>query len=148
MKTFKSMILTVVIILSCFTGMVRAGITYAYIVPEFPTVSDDITIFVEGIESSGPVNIYDSEFNRIDNNIDYNLYLTAGFLTVISPWEYSENIGSLSPGTYDLNVNLYVTSLPEYSHTYSFSFEVVPEPTSLVFLTIGYAYLLRRKSKI
>lgn len=145
MKVDKIMFLIVVFICLSFTNLLKAEITDVYIIPDFPTVIDDIVIFVDGIESNGPVEIFNTEFIQAEYDLNYNLFLTVGFLTQITPWDYSENIGSFSPGIYELSVNTYVTSHPEYNDTYSFSFEVVPEPTSLLFLITGYAFMLRRK---
>ena len=145
MKVDKITFLIVAVICLFFTSMLKAGITEVYIIPDSPTVSDDITIFVDGIESNGPVEIFNTEFSQTGYDLNYNLFLTVGFLTQITPWDNSENIGSLSPGIYELSVNTYVTSHPEYNDTYSFSFEVVPEPASLLFLMTGYVFILRRK---
>ena len=145
MKTCKSKILIVVFFFSNFTSVLKAEIYNAYITPEFPTVSDDMTIFVEGIEGSGPVNIYDTHFTMNGTSLTLDLYIETGFLTVITYWNHPENIGTLPSAQYDLNVNEYLLS--NLIDTYPISFTVIPEPASILFISSGFLAILRYSRK-
>jgi hypothetical protein len=133
------------VLFSNFTSVLKAEIYNAYITPEFPTVSDNITIFVEGIEGAGPVNIYDTDFAINGTSLTLDFYIETGFLTVITYWNHPENIGALPFAQYDLNVNEYLLST--LIDTYPISFTVTPESASILFISSGFLGIIRYSRK-
>ena len=103
--------------------------------PETPTIYDSIEIISTGVRGGGPITVENTFFQIDEAALTLDIFLNEGFLTVVSPWHYTENIGSLPAGVYDLTVTAYDDYGPETSFT---SFEVVvPEPTTLSFLMLG-----------
>jgi len=129
----------------CMTHSVKATITDVYILPEEPTIDDAITISVSGVEPYGGVSITDSVFNVDGTSLGLDLYLTLGLSPVLTPWSYSEDIGSLPMGTYELSVNTIFESEPIFNDTYFKSFEIVPEPSTVLLLALGILALTRKK---
>jgi len=125
------------IIIICFTTSVDAMIKDIEIVPILPTPLDDISIVSSGEEGSGPVEIVDSVFSVDENSLQLNIYLEVGFAMVVTPWSYTENIGTLPAGVYDLTVNTIVELEPFRNDTSFTTFEVVPEPGTLVLFGLG-----------
>jgi len=115
--------------------------------PEIPTIYDPIDILSSGVAGSGPVDVENTLFQIDGTNLTWDIYLNVGFLTVITPWSHTENIGTLPVGTYDLAVTAYYdyggfTSSEEFFT----SFEVVvPEPASILLLGCGGIFLRRRR---
>jgi len=64
---------------------------------------------------------------------------------MVTPWNYSENMGALSNGQYELNVNEYFDET--LIQTYPLSFEVILEPASLLLLSIGSIGIRRYSRK-
>jgi len=122
-------------IIMIFSTITQAKITSVSISPDSPTSEDIITILVSGIEGSGEVLITDTSFNIDGNTLSLNVYLYAGYLAVMTPWNLSEQIDSLPIGVYDLDVQTIRQGI--VTSTYSLSFEVVPEPTTFALFTIG-----------
>ncbi len=135
-----------IFVLGVFTFMCalsQASITDVDILPEEPTEIDPITIFVSG-EENYSVSVTDSILTINETLLELDIYLHLGFLPAVTPWSQIENIGVLSLGTYDLTVNTFVDSDPMYNDTFSTSFEVVPEPTTILFLALGM-FMVREK---
>ena len=126
-------------------NLAKAVITDVYILPELPKLDDAITISVSGVEPYGGVRITDSIFNIDGTSLGFDLYLTLGVAPVITPWSYSEDIGSLPMGTYELTVNTIFESEPFLNDTFFTAFEVIPEPSTFLFLTLGTVALRRKK---
>jgi len=122
----------------------KADITEVYITPEVPNNYDNITIFVSGIQSAGPVEIINSEFLIDDTSLELDLFLDVGLLQVTTPWNYFEDIGNLPAGTYDLLVKTDQPAFSGLEDTYSITFEVIPEPTSILFLAVGSLLTFKR----
>ena len=95
--------------------------------PPAPTIADPIVIHVSGQAPSGPVEELAAQFAKLDHELRLDLSMRLGFLTVITPWSWSEPIGMLPAGDYEL-----VTSVdagdPGYNPTARTKFTVVPEP--------------------
>ena len=125
--------------------LAKAVITDVNILPELPKLDDAITISVSGVEPYGGVRITDSIFNIDGTSLGFDLYLTLGVAPVITPWSYSEDIGSLPIGIYDLTINTIVELEPFRNDTFFTAFEVVPEPSTFLFLTLGTVALRRKK---
>jgi len=131
MKVIKIIIVGLICIaFTCFVNSVEAAIIDVHILPEDPTMIDPITIITFGTESCGPVTIINSDFQINGYFLELIISLEVGPYTVITPWSHFEPIGTLPEGMYDLNVQTLEQSI--VTDTYSMSFEVVPEPSSLV----------------
>ena len=130
----------------CLSSTSKSAITNVYIEPDVPSTLDDITIFVTGFEVEGPVSIYDNNFFINDTSLTLDLYINTGFFQVITPWDYSEPIGSLPAGSYDLNVNEFLTG--NLIQTYPLSFEVIPEPSSIIiFITAAICFMKYKRKR-
>ena len=110
--------------------------------PETPTINDSINIISSGVRGSD-VYFENSFFEIYGTSLALDIYLHEGFLTVVTPWSHTENIGTLPAGTYDLTVTVYADySPPEVGIT---SFDVVvPEPATFCFLALGTILTRRR----
>jgi len=113
----------------------EATITDVHIVPEEPTINDVITIVTSGLEGSGPVFINDSVFLADETVLQLNIFLDLGPYTVVTPWSHSEDIGPLPTGFYELTVRTFEDL--QVADTYNMTFEVVPEPASIMLLCLG-----------
>ena len=143
----KSMVVLFVICGVIFLGQVcvYGEITDVVISPEAPTDLDPITITTFGVETSGPVFINDSVFQIEETVLSLNLFITVGHLTIITPWSYSDDVGFLSSGTYNLTVSTFDEFDPTFNDTFSTTFKVVPEPASLLIMAVGMVTIQRRK---
>jgi len=117
------------------------------ILPGTPTIYDPINIISSGFAGAGPVDVENTLFQINEINLTLDVYLNVGYLTVITPWSYTEDIGALPAGTYNLTVTAYYDysgfTASEESYT---SFEVIiPEPASLLLLGFGGMLLMKRR---
>jgi len=128
----KAKFLSIIILCYLLTvlNISKADITDVYITPEVPNTTDNITIFVSGIQSAGFIEINNSEFHIDGTSLELDLFLNVGFLQVLTPWDYFEDIGTLPAGTYDLLIKTDQPAFSDPEDTYSITFEVIPEPTS------------------
>jgi len=124
-----------VFILVATSASVNATITDVSIVPSLPTSLDVISIDISGVEGTGPVFVTDTDFSQDGTSLELDIFLDVGFLMVVTPWSNTENIGTLPIGFYDLTVRTWEESIE--TDTYSISFEVVPEPTTVVLFGLG-----------
>ena len=141
----KVILLLIIAISFICTASVQAAIFDVSVLPENPTDIDLISIFVSGGEASGPVLITDAVFDLDSFDITLDLTLEVGLLTIATPWDYTYDIGLLPEGIYGLTVNTLVPAMPSRNDTFITSFEVVPEPASIMLLGLG-GLLLRRRS--
>ena len=133
----KIILLIIGAYLAMSTMTAQAVITDVFIFPEEPMVIDPITIITSGVEGSGGVVITSSSFLIDGTSLELDIFLDVGVYTVITPWSHSEDIGALLMGTYDLTVNTIVELQPVLNDTFFKSFEVVPEPATLLLLGAG-----------
>jgi hypothetical protein len=122
-----------------------ASITDVNILPSLPTQLDAISIVTFGIEGWGAVFVTDSAFSSEDSSLNLDIYLDVGFAAVITPWSHIENIGTLPIGFYGLTVRTWEESIE--TDIYSTSFEVVPEPVTILLLATGTFGILRKGRK-
>jgi len=143
----KSMVVLFVICGVIFLGpvCVYGEITDVSIDPVVPTTSDPIAIFVSGTEGYGGVTITDSVFTLQDMSLYLDLYLNVGPMAVVTDWSYSESIDPLSAGIFDLLVRTFEDE--EVTSTYPITFEVIPEPTSILLLIVGMIGLRVKQKK-
>ena len=141
------LLLMIGVCLAMSTMTAQAVITDVFIFPEEPIVTDPISIFVSGEEGSGPVLITDSVFNLESYEITLDISLEAGLSPVITPWDYTYDVGLLPEGIYGLTVNTLVPAIPSRNDTYITSFEVVPEPTTFLLISAGILCLRRNKNR-
>jgi hypothetical protein len=136
--------ITICLVLMLGINVATATITSVQIIPAEPTLTDSISILVNGIEGSSPVQIMNTQFSVNGNSLALDIYLDLGFAFVLTPWSHTEVIGTLPTGDYNLTVR---RLLPSYYppdtivSSYSTSFEVVPEPCTVVFLGFGLPLL-------
>jgi len=100
---------------------------------------EPITILVSGVEGSGGVQIISTHFSAIDNSLLFDIHLDLGICLWVTPWSYSEVIGTLSAGTYNLTVRRFLPDYypPPIVNSYEMSFTVVPEPVTIALLAVG-----------
>lgn len=119
----------------------------AVVQPETPTIYDPISILSNATAGSGPVEVEQSLFQVNGSHLSLNLDVKVGMLQVVTPWSYTENIGTLPAGSYDLAVTAdYYFAGWTNSEEYYTSFEVIPEPASILLLLAGVSVM--RKLKI
>jgi hypothetical protein len=138
MKTKIMGMITIGFFCTAFVLLVNsaeATITDVHILPEEPTIYDVITIVTSGVEGSGAVLIDSSNFDRVGTSLQLDIFLDVGVFQVITPWSHSEDIGTLPVGLYELTVQTLEQGV--VTDTYSTSFEVVPEPTTILLLGLG-----------
>jgi len=142
MRTRMLLILSMYLVLPALAA--KAGIINLTISPLEPTSYDPITIHVSGEAGYSPVWVNTLDFRANGNNLELDLSVTTGPYAMVAPWSYSENIGYLSSGVYDIKVNAIYS--PATIETCATTFEVIPEPASLLLLVIGLP-LLRKTSR-
>lgn len=140
-KIVKVITLTIIM---CFSTSVNATITDVSIVPSLPTPLDVISIDISGEESTGDVSVAGTDFRQDGVLLELDIFLDVGVFQVVTPWSHTENIGTLPVGRYDLTVRTLEDGIETY--TYPTSFEVVPEPTTILLLGIG-AIVIRRGNR-
>jgi len=142
----KEILVIAGIVLLILAVTTQAEITDVFIFPEEPMVIDPITIFVSGVESES-VTIDNSDFQINGTSLVLDIYFHSGFLPVVTPWSHSEDIGLLGAGIYELTSNTIFESAPHLNDSYYTTFEVVPEPSTVVLLGIGFVYIRQNKRK-
>lgn len=113
----------------------EAMITKVHILPNEPTISDLITIDVYGVERQGPVYIDSYNYEAQGNILQLDIFLRLGFFDVMTGWSYRKDIGTLPLGTYNLTVRTFESTIN--TDTYLTTFEVVPEPSTILLLALG-----------
>jgi len=140
----KAILWLVLLEVSIIAAPSGAEITDVFIFPEEPMVIDPITIFVSGVESGGPVTIDNSDFQIDGTSLTLDIYMDIGLLTVVTPWSHSEDIGLLGAGIYELTANTIFEQVPLFNDSYYTTFEVTPEPTTLLLLGFGAVVFRKR----
>jgi len=137
----------------CFTNYAYSEVSIydVQIIPEHPMQNDVIEIKVLGMFSHIGPSLDESIYTPFNKQLQLDLFFTdhAG-PTIPEPWTHVEEIGTLVLGNYDLTVEAYCRSSPEFDYvlkdTIYSDFTVVPEPTSILILTLG-ALFIRYRSK-
>lgn len=129
----------VLVVAMCQLNAIRAtgAIESVDIIPSLPTEIDEITFNISGWSPTSPSYVEYDQFFEDGSSLQLDLYVNRGFLTATSEWTYSKQISTLPANTYTLELNEYDYYDNSLDHTYIFEFTVVPEPTTLVFFSIG-----------
>jgi len=142
-KIIKVITLTIIMCFSASSSATSVWIDSVDVIPEQPLETDIITFDIVGRASSSPSEVAYDEFTQNGTSLQLDLYVNMGILTMISDWTYSKDISPLLTGTYTLEVRAFDNYDETLQDTYVFNFTVVPEPTTLLLLTLG-GILLRR----
>jgi len=118
----------------------EVGIDALAILPPIPNQADPIEVEISGTMTSGPVTVLGTDLTRAGSNLWLNIDVELGPLTVMQPWSYSEEIGRLPEGSYDLTVR--AISEGEIVGIRQISFNVIPEPASFGLLAGPSALIL------
>lgn len=136
-----------VLVLMLATSLVNAGIIdNVQVTPESPTISDSIEVNVFATLSYGEIP-YSTEVTMLNNQVKIDIVFSGSGLPAITSWQHTENIGSLDIGTYDLVITTTKISSPGWDDEYTTEFTVVPEPASVLLLSLG-AFFIRRKKRL
>ena len=124
----------IVLLISAVTT--QAEITDVFIFPEEPIIYDEITINVFGEENFN-VSVSDS-FLTIDGTLlELDIHLQEGMMPVVTQWSHIVGVGTLPMDTYDLTVNTWIDTSPTFNDIYYTSFQVVPEPATILLFGLG-----------
>lgn len=146
----RLIILTLVFIMAEQT-LATFSIDQVTISPANPTSLDIITIEANGWVNFGSWTFDHSSFTANDKNLTLDFYFDVPDIViwVITPWDESKQIGTLSANDYDLTVHTYsiTSSGTGLDDTFTTSFTVsTPEPMTICLLGLG-AVMMRRKLK-
>lgn len=145
-KLKKLLIVIVLLILAC---QAQAGIYDVNIVPEVPTINDPITIVAYGYETVGGVPIDHVNFTKNGTSLQLDIFVRFGNLPSGTFWSHSETIGTLPEEVYDLQINAYGWHAINQEYvlfsTYPTTFEVIPEPATLLLLGFGFLQIHRNR---
>lgn len=155
-KLLPLIIIVPAIVLATNSSVEGGGVTITDVAidPILPTESDPITINTFGeidIINYPAMTFGGTVFDQSGTSLllifDFDEWGMWG--SPIGPeWLLSEPIGMLTKGEYDLTVRAYTyrgaTLWVELSDEYFTSFQVIPEPTTLLFLGFGGLALLRK----
>ena len=107
------------------------------IIPNQPLPYENISIQVDGEFTHCGVRFDESIFTVNNQTWQLDIYFTEGFgPSIPEPWSHDENISALPLGSYDLLVQAYWRSSPEYNYilhdSYPTNFDVIPEPAAFL----------------
>ncbi|MCK5001326.1 MAG: PEP-CTERM sorting domain-containing protein [Anaerohalosphaera sp.] len=125
--------------------------------PINPTDADIIKLTSSGwIGYAYDIEFIDGSSNISGNSIELDFFFydsnpTGNRFPVAVEWSQTVDIAPLSPGTYDLTSTTWISYNPlltnyQLSQTYSTSFTVVPEPTTVLILGMGGLLLRKRRA--
>jgi len=140
-----TMMSAVVLVFVYISNSAKAVITDVEITPAEPTMEDIISIVTSGVEGAGAVFVTDTDFRTDGTSLELDIFLDVGVFPALTPWSHSEYIGTLREGMYDLTVRTW--ELPDITDTYSITFDVVPEPTTVLLLAMGILGIRANKYK-
>ena len=111
------------------------------IVPLQPTETDEIIFDISGWANQYPSWVEYDEFSQDVTSLQLDLYVNKSYGYGFSEWTYSKQISTLPVNTYTLEINAFDYQDNILRDTYLFEFTVVPEPSSIVFLSFGLCLL-------
>ena len=119
----------------------------AYTIPSQPATTDPITIVAYGQVGYINTPIDHTDFYMADTSLQLDIFFdfSETLLPMVAPWSHSEPIGMLSEDSYTLTVRTFEWPVIVIADTYLTSFEVVPEPATVLLLGLGGLALLRRR---
>jgi hypothetical protein len=104
------------LLLCLFNGSLFAQfgqITSIQVIPTNPTDNDQIAVVVEVMLGSSPCNLDNSSFSINSNNIQLNTFYCEGMLATICSRIDTISLGTLTAGSYNLELNL-ATGCPAF----------------------------------
>ncbi len=117
--------------------------------PASPTSSDSITIDANGTVNFGGWTFNHSSFTANGTNLTLDFYFDVPDYVywIMTTWDESKQIGTLSANDYTLTVHTYsiTSSGTGLDDTFQTSFTVTPEPMTIVLLGLGGLALLRKR---
>jgi hypothetical protein len=144
----KLFILTLVFIMA-EQVLATFSIDQVTISPASPTSSDTITIEADGLVNFGGWTFDHSSFTANDKNLTLDFYFDVPeyVFWIVTPWDESKQIGTLSADDYNLTVHTYsiTSSGTGLEDTFQTSFTVAPEPMTIALLGLGAAFAARKR---
>jgi hypothetical protein len=110
---------------------------------------DIITIDANGSVNFDGWNFDHSSFTANDKNLtlDFYFHVPDTVYMMMTTWDQSKQIGTLSADDYNLTVHTYSITSSEtgLDDTFQTSFTVVPEPMTIVLLGLGGLAIVRKR---
>lgn len=113
------------------------------VIPEQPLEIDIITFNIFGTASGSPSQVAYDEFSQDGTSLQLDLYVDVGIFPAFSNWTYPKQVGTLNAAAYSLEVRAFDNYYGTLQDTYTVDFTVVPEPATIVLLSIGSLLLAR-----
>ena len=139
--------LAIIIYFSTSAAATTVGIVAVDMSPQEPSETDIITFDIVGQASSWPSEVGYDEFTQNGMSLQLDLYVDVGTIAMISDWTYEKQIGTLSAGTYSLEVRAFDNYDDTLQYTYPdpVYFTVVPEPATMVLLGLGGILMFKNR---
>ena len=144
----KLFILTLVFIMA-EQVLATFSIDQVTISPASPTSLDTITIDANGPVNFGGWTFDHSSFTANDKNLTLDFYFDVPDYVywIMTTWDESKQIGTLSADDYNLTVHTYSikSSGTGLDDTFQTSFTVTPEPMTIVLFGLGGLAIVRKR---
>ena len=140
----KTKIIAILSILLVFTSQVSAAlirISSVDVIPGQPLNTDFITFNISGTAPESGAQVVDNQFSQNGTSLQLDLYVQTGQAQVPSQWTYSKQIEPLAVNNYTLEVRTFWYGPNTLEDTHTTDFTVVPEPGTLVLLSLGLPIL-------
>ena len=117
------------------------------VIPEQPLEIDIITLNVFLTAGSSPSQVAYDEFSQVGTSLQLDLFVDLGLFPTFVSWKYPRQIGTLNPGEYSLEVRAFDNYYGTLHDTHTVDFTVLPEPTTLLILCFGTAFVRQIRCK-